>query len=171
MRHLWTTSEKLFARAIRCGMGHDCSHYAMEFFSKRSNPLIVESRFPAGIRIVSAKKFWKENTLVHELPVLDMGPAKELALFIRICSEMLGVRYDWPACVWLCLAVVRRWLTGMPLPKTNPWGRDTMAYCNEIPWMADEDLPRFSGYGYESDTLVPHDVYLLMVEQRENDAG
>jgi hypothetical protein len=173
MRHLWTTSERLFARAIRWGASHDCSHYALEFFSNRGpDALVIESRFPKGIRIKRAADFFAENIVIHELPVKGVGPAKELAIFIEIAGKWVGqVRYDWIACAFHCLMVARKLAFGTPLPKTNPWGRDAAAYCNEIPWLIDDDLPAFDGSGCDSDATLPHCLYKIMLKQRADNAS
>lgn len=161
MRHLFTKSKKIGSKIISWGLNQDCSHYALQFFEwKGDESLVVESRWPHGIRIVRYKDFLAHNTIVHELwcnTELNDG-----ILFPEVCRRLLGVKYDVAAMAYWFVVRLRQIWFGTPLPKYNRWGSDTHAYCCEILFMLDDELDDFDGTGRDSDMVSPHDCWQLL---------
>ena len=168
MRHLWTKSSKWGSRLIRWGLDEDCSHYALEFFSERGDKaLVIESRFPSGPRIRTREQFLKKNTLVHEVNY-PLSVEDETNIFHDAIGHLFGLKYDFKAVLFFAYAAFLKKFFDVPLPRYNPWGTDTMAYCSEIIFLLDHEFDQFDFSCLDSDMISPHMTFELIIG--DNDA-
>jgi len=129
MKFLWTKNNLIGSKAIRWGLGEDCSHFAIMFESPEA---VFESRLESGCGRDTVSAFLKRNTVVHALEPVTKSVLFERDLFRSLEKNALNCRYDSNAIFFWAVAAFGKRLFGMPLPQKNPWGSRGEHYCVEI---------------------------------------
>lgn len=172
--HLWTNApRKIGSQLIRWGLGEDCSHYALQFYCDRGDDaLVIESRFPGGVRVRSRKRFLENNEVVHSMKI-PFSKETEDKLFFTACQRLLGIKYDWPAIAYFAFAVLlhKASFRKMPLPKKNPWGHDNMTYCNEILWWLHDQFDGMDLSCRDGEMTTPHQTWELVKGNKDAICG
>jgi len=159
VKFLWTKNNLIGSKAIRWGLGEDCSHFAIMFEAPEA---VFESRLESGCGRDTLSAFLKRNTVVHCVVLKEKDPIFSGALLESLSKNALNCRYDKGAILFWAVAALGKRMFGMPLPQKNPWGKNGEHYCVEIvrgsEGILDQKLcTQFSKYDIEM--VSPHMAY------------
>jgi len=154
---LFTTQKKFGSRLIRWGTDSDCSHFAICFDEGEKSGIVFQSQLQSGVTISPWPDFVQHHTIVHALA--PVTPVDEEAVYQAMVKMFYGKQYDWLAFTYFSLCVLRRKITGAPLPTHNQWGNDRGFLCTEIA-LALKDKGLGLG-GKDLGIVYPHDLHTL----------
>jgi len=131
---IFSTSEKIGARAIRWGLNSKVSHMAvLGDIKPKQLSITLESRMSDGVDITWLKTFQSKNKVVFALRPAVINDELSENLFKELSEKAGGTDYDWKgvsflaASVIICLKVL-----GRALPKENKWADKDDDYCSEV---------------------------------------
>jgi hypothetical protein len=165
MRFLFSTSDKIGAKAIRWGLRSDCSHFAIVFDEDAQGHGIVFHSHMGGVSLDWYSNWLKTNRIVHALEFLNRPPlALEETIYRAIVDRFDGQSYDVGAFSFWAVAVAANRLFGRPLPTKNLWGRSDAALCTGLAValqgtpIACEALLEVKDF----DCIRPYDLYMIL---------
>jgi hypothetical protein len=124
-----TTNEKYYSKLFRWLSKEPVSHIGLGFFRK-SMGLVADCTKPFG-KIYHIKQ-WKAKYQLKFFMRIDMSVEDELKAYKCAANHSILVRYDWGAYYYGFLMLFRRYLFGIPLPKSNSWQTKEDRICTEI---------------------------------------
>lgn len=162
MIFLFTKNNLIGSKAIRWGLGNDCSHFAIMFESPEA---VYESRLESGCGRDTVAAFLKRNRVVHSLELTKTDSVFEKNLRDSLEKNSMNCRYDSGAILFWAIAALGKRLFGLPLPQKNPWGKGGEHYCVEIIRGSEHILDDYLGTDFSSvdiEMTSPHMAYLKL---------
>lgn len=168
MIFLFTTNQKIGAKAIRWGLDTDVSHFAVLFLSNlKEHGIVIESRLGYRVKPRWFSDFAAENRIVSALRPKGLTAQGSILLYQDILDRVGGQGYDWKGVGFLTVAVlIYRKLLNKPLPKDNKWGDKELQYCSEVMWSI-KDFLTDRGVNmekYDSQMLLPNRAREILLE-------
>lgn len=120
----------LFTKEKEDKLEHVPSHMALVF----GQTFMVEAVGGAGVRINFLPTFLKSNDIV-EVFEYKRGPSIGLCdskLIIEASLKYHGLKYDYRGVLWFAFYIIRKWLFGIKLPKSNKWEGINRFFCSEL---------------------------------------
>lgn len=105
------------------------SHMAVLVEQDGMDPLVFESTFASGVRIVPYYNWLQINEECYKIPCPNLKSKEEVFGLVR---EYWGKKYDWQGVLYFVPAYLSHFLFGTEFPKTNKWQQEDRYFCNEI---------------------------------------
>lgn len=129
MKIHFSKNSKFYSKLLMFLCKEPVSHVGLEFFSGTLN-LAMDCTKPYG-KVYHIKQ-WRKNYDIVCTMHLRMGDDDELITYTEAAKKSVLVGYDWGAYYYGFIAVIKRFIFGTPLPKTNKWQSDDVRICTEI---------------------------------------
>ena len=154
MRYYFTKSP-----IVQAILKQDCGHLAVEF-GQGDHAIVIESTALTGVRPQWRKAFLSQKKVVHCLERV-LPVEKDLAIYERVVSRVIGKSYDYQGASWLGLVTMLGIST-----MFNPVGKRDAFYCTEVlnaqkVWLAKHG---FDVSKLENQLLKPHDAYEMLLK-------
>jgi hypothetical protein len=105
------------------------SHMAILIEQEGYEPLVFESTFDSGVRIVPYLNWQAHNEECYKI----LCPTnKNVEHIFSKVHDYWGKKYDWGGVTFFGLCFLRNYFFKTPFPKTNSWQLSNRYFCNEL---------------------------------------
>jgi hypothetical protein len=168
MMFLFTTSDKIGARAIRYLTGSPASHFVVSFDESPNGFGIVFHSSFHGVRIEWLNDFLKRNRIIFALkPKRELGLEGEEAVYQALVSSFYGKNYDWSLFAAFTFYAIRKRITGKDFPQKTPMNNAHAYLCTEIAKRIQQVKPEYFGVTLPETFVTPYEMYLSMDRSAE----
>lgn len=165
MMFLWSTSELAVSKAIRLGLGEDCSHFSIVFDEHEDGYGLMLHSSLMGVELLWFNKFRESHKIIHALrPRPDFALNQEESVFRAIVTKFYGKSYDYKALAyWAWRGFLKRCF-GKPIPSVNRWGDRDQFLCTGIAKALESSTLKDLGLADIPDfeMISPHALYEIM---------
>ena len=162
MMFLFTTSNKIGARAIRWALNEPVSHFATVFDESENGYGIVFHSTMSGVEFAWWKDFYKHNKIVYALRPKSLSLPVEEKVYQSIVGSHYGKRYDNLAFLAFGYFALRRKLSGSPIPGRSSFGSADRYLCTELSHSIKKLCPEFIPNTLADELISPYSLYLNM---------
>lgn len=163
MMFLFTTSNKIGARAIRWALNEPVSHFAVVFDESEDGYGIVFHSHFSGVSFDWFKHFYSQNRIVHALrPKEKTSLPTEEKIYQAVVSKMYGKDYDRTLFAEFTFYALRRKLTGKEIPRLGRYGKGDAYLCTEVARNLQAAHPAYLSQTLTGDLITPFQLYTLM---------
>lgn len=163
MMFLFTTSNKIGARAIRWALDEPCSHFAIVFDESEAGYGIVFHSHFSGVGFDWFNSFYRQNRILYALrPKKETTLPLEESVYQAIVPKAYGKEYDRTLFAEFCFYALRRRLAGTAIPTKSKWGNNHAYLCTEISKYLQQACPSYVPATLAGDLITPYKLYTLM---------
>lgn len=105
------------------------SHMAVLVEQEGSVPLVFESTFASGVRIMPYSNWLTINEECYKIPCGKIRSQEEV---FGLVKEYWGKKYDWQGVLYFVPCFISHLFFKTPFPKVNKWQQEDRYFCNEI---------------------------------------
>jgi hypothetical protein len=162
MMFLFTTSNKIGARAIRWALNEPVSHFAICFDETENGYGIVFHSTMNGVKFDWWHDFYKHNKIVYALKPKQITLQQEEAAYQSIVSKHYGRDYDRLAFLAFSYYALRRKLAGTAIPSGQSFGSSNRYLCTELAHSLKQLCPGYVPNPLAAELISPYSLYLNM---------
>jgi len=167
MMFLFTTSNKIGAKAIRWALNEPVSHFATVFDESENGYGIVFHGTLSGVEFAWWKDFYQHNKIVYALKPKYPSLINEEAVYQAFVGKHYGRAYDSLAFCAFSYYALRRKLTGTPIPERTTIGRSDRYLCTELAHEIKKLRPDFVPNKLADELISPYSLYQNMKTSSE----
>lgn len=164
---LFCAGDSLLSRTIRWGLKEPASHVALDVPGSQA---VIHSDL-LGLHLDKRCDFMAAHEIVSRFRI-RLTARSQIQVSAKLLRYVNSTHedYDFGAFAGLTVAAIKSRLTGVPFPRTSPWGNDRELLCTEIAYLLNQALVEVTGrillkYDTELDALSPWRLYQLLREQ------
>ena len=162
MMFLFTTSNKVGAKAIRWALNEPVSHFATVFDESENGYGIVFHSTLSGVQFAWFKDFYNHNEIVYALRPKSLSLPLEEKVYQSIVGTHYGKRYDTAAFLAFGYYALRRKLSGATIPSRSTFGANNRYLCTELAHSVKKLCPEFVPNTLADELISPYSLYLNM---------
>jgi hypothetical protein len=133
MLFCFTATKQPLSRAVRWGLGEDCSHFALVFDERPEGYGLVLHSDLMGVRLCWWNEFQKTHQLVHVLrPKYSLSLQQEESFYRAVISRFYGQPYDFRAFAYWAYCMALKKMANRPIPPVNAWGEPNAFLCTAL---------------------------------------
>jgi len=167
MMFLFTTSNKIGARAIRWALNEPVSHFAICFDETENGYGIVFHSTMNGVKFDWWNNFYQHNKIVYALKPKSLGLQKEEQVYQAIVRRHYGRGYDIGAFLAFSYYALRRKFTGASIPIGENAGSADRYLCTELAHSLRELCPEFLPQSLPLSLISPYALFQNMHQSKE----
>ena len=167
MKLIWTKSSALLSKAVRWGLGHDCSHFAIVFNSPAGGLM-----FEANL-LGTHPRFFKTALahgmeVVHELD-LPISVEEENSVWDHVVDALDNKEYDYKGFLYFAVRGFLWRFFRVPFPTKNKWAQRKTYLCVAI-FNAVKKYTVLKDVEMDISMTAPHALYSLLNGAKEEGA-
>jgi len=167
MMFLFSTSDKIGAKAIRWALDEPCSHFAIVFDEREDGYGVVFHSHLSGVQFDWFRSWHTQNKIVYALRPKSVQLLEEERIYQAIVSQFYGKRYDAAAFVEFGVRALRRKLFGTAIPARSSFGQKDAYLCTEIAPALQQAKPEYFSAPLTGDLTTPYALFNNMNSSKD----